>query len=539
MTRGRLGRHRGLLGALLVAAAAVAYQDSRPRPGYTWYELPGFDAHAYAAMAENPAVFTVAPWGYRLLTPWLVHQFRPRDRLGAFHVITLVSLWLAAGLLFLFLRRLGNGEWLSIVAVAAFALSPPVLAAVRMPVMVDPLALLLCVTFLLAVQEGADALVCAALLALGVLAKETTLLLLPLVFLARSEREGGARALAWALVASAPALAILGYQRLVWTPQIRSTAFGWSLATARDTATLVINDWPDVWRRMLLSGLLPLACLGALRRKARPFLGRYGYLAAATLVLPFVAWTNVPSAQRVPFLGDTLQRLLLFTLPFLLPLALIAVDRVWPQPGDAFPGVPVTRGPRLVAAAALAASLAFVVFGLDPYRREPLHETRDGPLVRALCRGSLAVARRLERGEVVLLDPTRHSFEWGGAADPADLYRMRWYLREGWGAVAHYGTGDVAMREDEAALLLPCLTPRDLEVTLAVEAGALTVLDVRLGERHLATLTLAAERQEAVVHVPASALFRGDNRLVLRRRAGPGTPLRLQAIELRPVAPRA
>ncbi|MEO8501488.1 MAG: hypothetical protein ABI565_11280, partial [Vicinamibacteria bacterium] len=40
-------------------------------PRYDRYVLPGFDGYAYAAMAEDPRMFTLAPWGYRILTPWI------------------------------------------------------------------------------------------------------------------------------------------------------------------------------------------------------------------------------------------------------------------------------------------------------------------------------------------------------------------------------------------------------------------------------------------------------------------------------------
>jgi len=518
-----------------VAGAALVYQDGRARPGYTWYELPGFDPHVYAAMAESPSYFTVAPWGYRLLTPWVVQQFRPRDRLEAFRVVTLASFWLAAGLLFLFLRRLGHGEPASLAAVAAFALSSPVLVAVRMPVMVDPLALLLLVAFLLAVERGADIAVCAALLALGVLSKELTLLLPPLVFLARWRREGPLRALLSTLLAVAPAAALLAWQRWVWTPQIRPPEARWSLSVVRHTLEVMGAEWPDVWRRSLLGGLLPLALLGALRVRARPFLRRYGYLAGATLVLPFLAWTNVPSLSRSPHIGDNLPRLLLFALPLLLPLALLALDRVWPHVGAVSPPAATRPATRAAALLALAVTLLFVFVGLDRYRREPLHETRDGLLVRALCRESLGVARRLGRGEAVTLDPERSAFDWRAGGDASDLYRMRWYLREGWGPVPQYGTGDVVMHDSQATVLLPVLVPSDLALSLVLGSPRALLLDVAVGDRYLETIEVPVGGRRATLRVPANALFRGDNHLVLRQRDNDAVPLRLRRIELEPL----
>ena len=53
--------------ACLAVLAFRAYQDRDVF--YDRFNLPAFDGHVYAAMSEEPRVFTVAPWGYRLLTP--------------------------------------------------------------------------------------------------------------------------------------------------------------------------------------------------------------------------------------------------------------------------------------------------------------------------------------------------------------------------------------------------------------------------------------------------------------------------------------
>src|SRR6185503_1809971 len=58
--------------ALALTAGLVAWQQARqhdPGIAYGRFQLPGFDANVYLVMAERPAVFTVAPWGYRVLVP--------------------------------------------------------------------------------------------------------------------------------------------------------------------------------------------------------------------------------------------------------------------------------------------------------------------------------------------------------------------------------------------------------------------------------------------------------------------------------------
>jgi hypothetical protein len=162
--------------------------------------------------------------------------------------------------------------------------------------------------------------------------------------------------------------------------------------------------------------------------------------------------------------------------------------------------------PRWAAAAWAAAALAALlpILAVDRYRRLDLRGPRDGPYVLALGRESWRAARRLERGEAVVLDPA--GFTW----DPAsreELGRMRWFLREGWGDHPHYGTGEVVMHEPRASVLLPILTPRDVGVALdVVPRPAALALEVN-GQ--------PAGQWTGAVRIPARLLFRGDNVLTL------------------------
>ena len=60
-------------------------------------------------MAEQPRFFTVAPWGHRVLTPWLASAIPVRNIARAFRIVTFTALLAAGGLLFLYLRALGHG----------------------------------------------------------------------------------------------------------------------------------------------------------------------------------------------------------------------------------------------------------------------------------------------------------------------------------------------------------------------------------------------------------------------------------------------
>src|SRR5262249_38892890 len=102
-----------LAGALTLALVLVT--AARHRDEIRWFgrfQLPAFDAYAYVATAEQPRYFTVAPWGYRVLTPWTVHALGRvlplRSVVQAYVVEMVAGFTLAGTLLFLFLRVLGH-----------------------------------------------------------------------------------------------------------------------------------------------------------------------------------------------------------------------------------------------------------------------------------------------------------------------------------------------------------------------------------------------------------------------------------------------
>src|SRR5262249_60884273 len=59
-----------LAAALMLSLVLVSYARHRDEVGWFGrHQLPAFDAYVYVAAAEHPRFFTVAPWGYRVLTP--------------------------------------------------------------------------------------------------------------------------------------------------------------------------------------------------------------------------------------------------------------------------------------------------------------------------------------------------------------------------------------------------------------------------------------------------------------------------------------
>jgi len=517
---------RGAVLALLVALAALGLQQRRvsdPHVRYDRFSLPAFDAYVHVAMAERPAVFTVAPWGYRVLAPAAAAAL-PGNAVQGFRRLAFLSLLAAAVLLHLFLRRIGLGNLPALLGVAAFALSPPVAESLRYVFLDEPLSSALEAAFLLALASGAGPGVLALLLTVWALAKELWPLFLPLVLL-REWRRGPRPALAATLAAAAGPLAVtLILREWWWRPPAAATGTG--DAGLLEAAAMALAAWRQWAWPILLLGLTPLALAGAVRRRARPFASRYGWLAVVLLGVPLFAASYVSGS----FFAADVTRLLLYALPLLLPLALMAFFPVaaGPEPPAA---ARTTSRPSIAGAILPVVIVLSLPLLLDRYRRIDLRGARDGPLILALCRESVQAARRLQRDRPVVLDTATTGYEWG-VSPPEEMGRMRWFLREGWGARAHYGTGDVVMQEARASLLLPCLRPRELEAVLRLEAPSPRSVEVLVNGRSLGQRIVGPSGDEAVVRVPAGALFRGDNVLTLSAPDGPG--LRFRSLAVRP-----
>lgn len=514
--------------ALLVASAAIAIQYRRtalPHVRYDRFDLPAFDPYVYVAMADHPAVFTVAPWGYRVLTPWLARAL-PGNVARGFRVVTVGALVASALLLWVLLVRLGCGDWAAVAGVLAFTLSGPVAESLRLRMLAEPLTLALEVALLLLAFGNAGAAPLALVAVLGALAKESFLLLLPLVFLVRRRHVGPAAAARLTVLVAGPALLATLLLRLWWTPHLALVLPGsGAAASAVHRLTATWREWAP---STLLGGIGLLALAGSLRAAARPLRVPALYLALATLLPPLL--------NPVAFFAQDIPRLLLYVLPLVVPLALIAVDRVvplWRAPAAA--AAAPARAPRWPALACAAAALlaALSPLLLDRYRRLDLRGARDGPLVLATVRETLRTAARLERGQAVSLGAESHRFVWGGS-DPGQLRAMRWFLREGWGPLAHYETGDIVMRAARASLIVPCRRRRDLDAELTMDAPAPARMAFTLNGHLLGEGELGPQALRLVLRLPRTALFEGDNLLVLEQRAG-GAGARLHRLVLQAV----
>lgn len=509
----------GLLVALLIGAALVGYHHQDhfdPHVAWDGFTLPGFDAHVYLAMAEEPRVFTVAPWGYRILLPGLIGSFLPpRLIVPGFEWAARLSLVAVSGLLFIYLRTLGATQRAALPAVLAMMATPSIGAVFANPFLVEPFALALLLFALIAIEARLGLGVTALALLLLSLSKEIWVVLLPLIFL--REMKSGARGAALeTLRAAAPALLISALIRAIWAPQTESpaAAAGWL-----DTLSHLPGGLVEVAPEFLLGGFAFTGLLALYRPAARDFLKDHLLTLGPLLVLPIMAATYSGAGAAASFFTDDVRRLLIYVLPFVAALA-VHLD---PGHGRTRTITAPTGANRVIGVIALL--LAISPLALDRYSRVDLSISRDGPYVLGFARETLKTARRLQRGETVILDPAERKFAWG-VSPSNELARLRFFLRRGFGPVAHYGIHDIRMREATATLIAPLYEARMLRLTLTMDARASAWVSVSAGGRRVGETLVGPHAVKATFEIPAANLFRGDN------------PIQLDCIEGAKVLPR-
>jgi hypothetical protein len=494
--------------------------------GYRAPPLPAFDAYVYVAMAEHPTVFTVAPWGHRILTPWLARAVPFVPISVAFPLVTVGAFALACLLLFAFLRRRGHRPWAASLGVVAFAFSPPVGELIAAPFLVEPLACALLIALLLALEMGASVWLLASIAVLGVLAKEALVLFLPVVYFAGA-KEGRAHAARDAALVLAAAVGSLLLLRLVWTPHLHTPVPDLGSERFR---LIAYSLRFDSWRWLAVSalgGLTLAAILGALRPAARPYLRRYAWVLAAVLVQPLLAHYAI---QHV--VGE-MNRYLIYAVPVLVGLGLIALDRVLPNLDAPSPLAASTSPRPWIAGAGLALAMVVPLLVVDRYRRLDLQGRREGNYILGFCRGTLTAARKLQGGAAVLLRMDSRRFD-PQRFEPEMFDRMRWFLREGWGNAPEYVTDEALMQSDRATLVLPCYTPAPIELTLAMSAARDLAMRVSVNGRPLGEGTVGTQRTRLRFLIPVDALFRGDNLVALEATDSAATYPRLYAIAYSP-----
>ena len=502
------------------ALALLAYGLSIG-PKYDRYVLPAFDGHAYAVMAEAPRFFTLAPWGYRILEPWIVHLLPAPSAAVGFYWLNLA---LMAGTIFAldrWLRRLGFSPVAAALASAAFAISPPVLLLLDYQVLVDPMALLLMVLILHELLEP-DLLVLAALLATAALTKETGLLwitLLPL-YLVRGGRL--ARGLFDSAAVAAPALGLALLLRFSWgTPDPPPYSF----PVLQVTLGRVVDSGVALASAAMLSGLVLPAFFGIFRESS-PILRVQGVMLWTFTFGLIVSNPYLYSAADLP-------RLSLFAWPPLLPLALsgLGFKRVPPLASP-------PRNERLRTAASVLALLVCLaaVAATDPYQRAPFVAPHDPVVLAGRVRESLKTAALLENGDVFTFDARSGKFAVPilESFNLTEARRHRWFLLAGFGPGAVFASGPPEFR-GEARVLLPLLVPRDVTVSLEFDGPGEAAVMVSVAGREAASVPTGPRGR--VFRIPATNLVRGDN--ILRLRGPKGVGIRLLRFEARVEKTRA
>jgi len=173
----------------------------------------GGDADKYLAMTAEPGTFSLAPWGFRIGTPFLAWLL-PLEPAPALWVVNTVFLAAAVAGLFWLVAGITGLSQAAFVALL-FLVSPAVVRTAENPLLVDPsyyLFLVVCLALTLRHRWWW----LAAALAASVFFKESVLLLVPSLGLialwSRSARSSWAQV---GLVLAAPAVV---YTLIHWTP---------------------------------------------------------------------------------------------------------------------------------------------------------------------------------------------------------------------------------------------------------------------------------------------------------------------------------
>jgi hypothetical protein len=279
--------------------------------GTTRVGLQKDDAGQYYQMAESVAYLARLPYTFRILTPGLAGLW-PGDPVPGFTLVTLLALPLAAGALYAYQRVLGLSRPAALAGAGLFAISGGPIRMLTTPDYVDAVTYLTeaAAFWLLASGRFWPFL---AVLTVGVLNRETALLLVPLYLVVEPpSRARWRRAL---LVGLLPTLA-LGLV-IVW-----KLAIGGVLSGATPVATLTPfsrtfrQDIPSLTDLFDLFSTFGVLWLLGLRRLPGPTPFQQRALAYGALVV----------LQLTVSRGDE-GRNLSHLFPVLVPLAMLEVER--------------------------------------------------------------------------------------------------------------------------------------------------------------------------------------------------------------------
>lgn len=283
-----------------------------------------YDARRYIAMVQQQDV--EPPYAYRVLVPSVariipdsaIMQLASRTQAGddwtaatKLSLVGMVFLSLTGAATFVFLRALEFGEPWALAGSLLFYAMPTVLLVGGLPLVDAPSWFFLALGCALVLESRMAAL--AICFALGMLVKETLLLLAILIPLAPMARGTRARLLAALL----PGLAVSIGLRLALGNGSASEHFAWGLW--RDPAEVLAQDFarllsPAAFKEVVFSfGVFWLLAAYGIRR------------IPAAHVLRRWAWLPVIAALGIVWLESDIGRLLFMAFPVVLPLALVGL----------------------------------------------------------------------------------------------------------------------------------------------------------------------------------------------------------------------
>ncbi len=205
------GRRSRLFGGERLAAIMIAVAGTAALASLTLAVgregAPRGDDLIYERMATDPFGTHTFPFAYRIGVPWLVHAL-PFSNALSFALLGWAAAGGAAAFAYLLMRRLGAARRLAGALALLLAVSPPMLiVGLRAGRNVDAATMLfLMAGTLFVVERRSRAL--AVTLALGVLAREAELFLIPLAYALWAERRWDPRAARSVLAVGAPALGV-------------------------------------------------------------------------------------------------------------------------------------------------------------------------------------------------------------------------------------------------------------------------------------------------------------------------------------------
>lgn len=312
-----------LLLALALAGAWLVVQlvPLRGIP-LTAEEAGGFDAHIYLAMAESPRVFTMPPYGYRIAVPLLAHLL-PLEVEASFFALTVLGLVSTLTLAYVFLRQLGFGHGMALLGLSFVGAAPEIAVFLKNYFLVDPSSIALVVALFIVIERGWSAGATALLLLVASLFKESAFFVLPVLYLRAAGGWRWDRRAAWRVSwICLPAVAAALFLRFGWGGEFTGFPYRLPWSVPRRPWVGSLEAYTEYWRG-LFGYLWLIAVANAFTDRWREFALRY------------VPYFLVVVAQLIVPLNS--ERLLFYSFPFIVPLALAEFQRMKDELPEWFP----------------------------------------------------------------------------------------------------------------------------------------------------------------------------------------------------------